>query len=160
MSAENIIKNLRVLWRADRIIAEIQLRRIVVGLAAKLFAALFAAFGLLMLELAAYFALIQVWTAIAATVALGLFNFLLAGAILLIASGKAGGDREHDVAMALHNSAVETLQLQARSFETARLSTHGLEAILPALIVPAISLLVKTLRRSSSQSSFGESPQK
>jgi hypothetical protein len=160
VSAESIIKNLRVLWRADRIIAEIQLRRMVVGLAAKAFAALFAAFGLLMLELAAYFALIQVWTAIAAAVALGLFNFVLAGVILLIAGGKTGGDREHDVAMALHNSAVETLQLQARSFETARLSAVGLEAILPTLIVPAVSLLVKTLSRSKSRPGSGESPQK
>lgn len=159
MNAEGIIKNLRVLWRADRIIAEIQLRRMLVGFAAKAFAALFAAFGLLMLELAAYFALIQIWTAIAAAIALGLFNLLLAGLILLIASGTTGGGREHEVAMALHNSAVETLQLQARSFETGRLSAAGFEAILPTLIVPAISLLVKTLRRSKSRPSLGESPQ-
>jgi hypothetical protein len=150
VSAENIIRSLRVLWRADRIIAEIQLRRIAVGLAAKAFAALFAAFGVLMLELAAYFALIQVWTAIAAAVALGLFNFLLTGLILLVTSGKADGGRDYEMAMALHNSAVETLQLQVRSFDAARSSTHGLEALLPALIVPAITLLVKTFRRPAS----------
>jgi hypothetical protein len=153
VSVENIIKNLRVLWRADRIIAEIQLRRMVVGLAARAFAALFAAFGLLMLELAAYFALIQVWTAIAAAVALGLFNFLLAGVILLIASGKGSGGREHEMAMALHNSAVETLQLQVRSLEAPRFSALGIETILPTLIVPAIGLLVKTLKRSASRPS-------
>lgn len=151
MSAEGVIRNLRVLWRADRILAEIQLRRMVVGVAAKAFAALFAAFGLLMLELAAYFALVQVWTAIAAAIALGLFNLLLAGLIVLIAGGSAnGGGREYEMAMALHNSAVETLQLQVRSFEAARFSTHGLELILPGLIVPAITLLVKTFRRSTS----------
>lgn len=148
MSAESIVKNLRVLWRADRIIAEIQMRRMAVGLAAGVFAALFAAFGVMMLELAAYFALVQVWTAITAAVLLGVFNFLLAGLILLVAKGKGSGGREHDMAMALHNSAVETLQLQVRAFDTARSSAHGLEAVLPALIVPAISLLVKTLRRS------------
>ena len=151
MSAESIISNLRVLWRADRIIAEIQLHRMVVGLAAKVFAALFAAFGVLMLELAAYFALVQIWTAIAAAVLLGACNFVLAALILLIARGRAGSSRDYDMAMTLHNSAVETLQLQVRSFEFARPSAHGLETFLPALIVPAITLLVKTLRRSASR---------
>jgi hypothetical protein len=147
VSVEHIIKNLRVLWRADRIIAEIQLRRMLVGLVTKVFAALFAAFGLLMLELAAYFALIQIWTAIAAAVVLGAFNLLLAALILGVASRKAANSGEHDVALALHTSAVETLQLQARSFDAARSPVHGLEAILPSLIVPAVGLLVKSLRQ-------------
>ena len=153
MSAEGIIKNLRVLWRADRIIAEIQLRRMLMGLMAKGFAALFAAFGILMLELAAYFALVQVWTAIAAAVALGAFNLLLAGLIVLIGGRKGRESAEYDVAMALHNSAVDTLQLQARSFETARSSTHGLETLLPSLVVPAIGLLMKSLRQRKAAAS-------
>jgi hypothetical protein len=152
VSVEHIIKNLRVLWRADRIIAEIQLRRTLVGLVARAFAALFAAFGLLMLELAAYFALIQIWTAIAAAVALGVFNLLLAGLILVVASRRGANSGEYEVAMALHASAVETLQLQARSFDAARSPTHGLEAILPSLVAPAIGLLVKSLRRRQAPS--------
>jgi hypothetical protein len=152
VNVEGIIRNLRVLWRADRIIAEIQLHRILVGVVAKAFAALFAAFGIPMFELAAYFALIQIWSAIAAALALGLFNLLLAGLIVLIAAAKTSGGREYETAMALHNSAMETLQLQARSFETGRSSTYGLETLLPALIVPAIGLLVKTLKRSATRS--------
>lgn len=147
MSIEHIIKNLRVLWRADRVIAEIQLRRLLEGIVARAFAALFAAFGLLMLELAAYFALVQFWSAIAAAVALGAFNLLLAGLILLVASRKQANGSEYDLAMALHTSAVETLQSQARSFEAARSPMYGLETILPSLVVPAIGLLVKSLRQ-------------
>jgi hypothetical protein len=150
MSAENVIRSLRVLWRADRILAEIQLRRMAVGLAARLFAGMFAAFGLLMMELASYFALIQITTAIIAAIVLGAFNFLIAFVIVVIAGRGTGGRREYNMAMTLHSSAIETLQLQARSFDTAR-SSHGLEAILPALIVPAIGLIVKTIRRSASQ---------
>jgi len=149
VSAENIIRSLRVLWRADRIVAEIQLRRMALGLVAKVLAGMFAAFGLLMLEFAAYFALVQITTAIIAAAALGIFNFLLAGAILLVTGRAAGGGREYDMAMALHNSAVETLQLQVRSFDTSR--SHGLEAVLPSLIVPAVGLIVKTLRKKASQ---------
>ena len=152
MSVENVIKSLQVLWRADRILAEIRLRRMAVGLVARVFAGMFAAFGLLMLELAAYFALVQVTTAIIAAVALGLFNLLLAGAIVLIAGRASEGGREHDMAMTLHNSAVETLQLQLRSLSIAR-SSHGLEAILPSLIVPAVGLVVKSLRRKAAPAS-------
>jgi len=147
VSVENIIRNLRVLWRADRIVAEIQLRRLTAGLLARAFAALFAAFGLLMLELAAYFALVQVWSAIVAAVALGAFNLLFAGLILLIAGRKGASSNEYDVAMALHSSAVEALQAQARTFDAGRSPTHGLEAILPSLVGPAIGLLVKSLRQ-------------
>lgn len=148
MSAESIIRNLGVLWRADRLIAEIRLRRMAVGLAAGVFAALFAAFGVLMLELAAYFFLVQTWTAIVAAAILGAFNFLLAGLIVLIANIRGRNSQEQDMALALHNSAIENLRLQVRSFETARSSTHGLETILPALIVPGIRLLVNTIKRS------------
>jgi hypothetical protein len=147
VSVEHVIKNLRMLWRADRIIAEIQLRRLLNGLVARAFAALFAAFGLLLLELAAYFALVQAWSAITAAITLGVFNLLLAGLILLIAGRKQADRGEYEVAMALHTSAVETLQSQARAFEAARSPMQGLETILPSIVVPAIGLLVKSLRR-------------
>lgn len=149
MSAESVVKTLRLLWRADRIIADIQLRRMAAGLAARAFAGLFAAFGILLLELAAYFALVQIWNAITATVVLGIFNFLFAGLILLIAKIRTSRGRDYETAMALHNSAVEALQLQIRSFEPVRFSS--LETFLP-LAVPAIGLLVKTLRKSASGS--------
>jgi len=60
VSTENIVKNLRVLWRTDRIIADIRMRHLLVSLGLRAFAALIAAFGLLMLELSAYFALVQI----------------------------------------------------------------------------------------------------
>ncbi len=63
MNTENIVKHLRVLWRTDRIIADIRMRHMLVGLGLRAFAALIAAFGLLMLELSAYFALVQIWSA-------------------------------------------------------------------------------------------------
>ena len=75
MNSENIVKNLRVLWRADRIIAEIRMRHMLIGLGLRAFAALIAAFGLLMLELSAYFALVQIWSAIIAAAILGGVNF-------------------------------------------------------------------------------------
>ena len=78
MNSENIVKNLRVLWRADRIIADIRMRHMLIGLGLRAFAALIAAFGLLMLELSAYFALVQIWSAIIAAAILGGVNFVIA----------------------------------------------------------------------------------
>ena len=147
MNVENLIRNLRVLWRADRIVAEIRLRRMLIGLASSIFATLFATFGVLVLELAAYFALIQYWTAIAAAVLLGVVNFLLGGLILLVASRKARDRGEFETAVALHNSATEALQSQARSFDTSRPVASGLEAVLPSLVVPAVGLVMKSLRQ-------------
>jgi 4-amino-4-deoxy-L-arabinose transferase-like glycosyltransferase len=151
MNVENLFRNLRVLLRADRIVAEIQLRRMIFGVASGIFAALFAAFGVLMLELAAYFALIQYWTAIAAAILLGVVNFALGGLTLLVASRKARDRGEFETAVALHNSAVDALQAQARSFDATRPLTSGLESILPSLVVPAIGMLVKSLRQRKAE---------
>lgn len=75
MNTENVVKHLRALWRTDRIITDIRLRHLLVGLGLRAFAALIAAFGLLMLELSAYFALVQIWSAIAAAAVLGAIKF-------------------------------------------------------------------------------------
>ena len=88
MNSENVVKQLRVLWRTDRIIAEIRMRHMLVGLGLRAFAALIAAFGLLMLELSAYFALVQIWSAISAAAILGVVNFVIA-AVLFVDRRKA-----------------------------------------------------------------------
>jgi hypothetical protein len=78
VNTENVVKNLRVLWRTDRIITDIRIRHLLISLGLRAFAALIAAFGLLMLELAAYFALVQYWNAISAAAILGTVNFVIA----------------------------------------------------------------------------------
>ena len=52
MNSENVVKHLRALWRTDRIIAEIRMRHMLVGLGLRAFAALIAAFGLSAAEIA------------------------------------------------------------------------------------------------------------
>ena len=97
MNSENVVKQLRVLWRTDRIIAEIRMRHILVGLGLRAFAALIAAFGLLMLELSAYFALAQVWSAISTAAILGVVNFVIA-AVLFVIAGRPPAGRELELA--------------------------------------------------------------
>ena len=97
MNSENVVKQLRALWRTDRIIAEIRMRHMLVGLGLRAFAALIAGFGLLMLELSAYFALVQIWSAISAAAILGVVNFVIA-AVLFVVAGRPPSGRELELA--------------------------------------------------------------
>jgi hypothetical protein len=45
VNTENVVKNLRALWRTDSIIAELRMRHLLVGLGLRAFAALTAALG-------------------------------------------------------------------------------------------------------------------
>lgn len=149
MSSDDIARNLRALWRADKIIADIRLRHMLVGLGLKAFAALIAAFGLLMFELAAYFALVQVWSAIVAAAALGAFNFVIAGIILLIAARQPAG-RDLELANEIHGTAVDALQLEAQVMQSqfSEAFRNPLNSILPSLIAPLLTIVLRSLRKT------------
>lgn len=152
MNPENVVKNLRVLWRTDRIIAEMRLRHMLVSLGLRAFAALIAAFGLLMFELAAYFALVQMLSAIVAAAMLGAVNFLIALILLLIASRRGLG-QELTLANEIHDSAIDALQGEARATQSQvnRLLHHPLEGVLP-LLVPLITAAINHLRKPATTS--------
>ncbi|SCB43113.1 hypothetical protein GA0061098_1009233 [Bradyrhizobium shewense] len=157
MNTENVVKHLRALWRTDRIIADIRLRHLLVGLGLRAFAALIAAFGLLMLELSAYFALVQIWSAIAAAAILGAVNFAIAAALFAIA-GRAPSGRDIELANEIHDTSIEALQLEARALQ-AQVSGavhHPLSTIVPVL-VPLIAIIIRNLRTSSKTSASANS---
>ncbi|MGJ4947890.1 phage holin family protein [Bradyrhizobium sp. HKCCYLS20291] len=147
MDTENALKHLRLLWRTDRVIADIRLRHLLAGAGLRAFAALIAVFGLLMLELAAYLALVQITSAVLAAAALGACNFLIS-AILLIIAARAPSGRELELANEMHSASMDALQLEARSLQTKISSAvnHPLLSLLPLLIIPMLTMLVRTLR--------------
>jgi 4-amino-4-deoxy-L-arabinose transferase-like glycosyltransferase len=149
VSTENVVKALRALWRTDRIIADIRLKHLLVSLGLRAFAALIAAFGLLMLELAAYFALVQIWSAISAAAVLGLVNFVIA-AVLFVLAGRPPSGRELELASEIHGSAVDTLQIEARAAQAqfSRMINHPLNNALPLLLAPLITIIVRSLKKS------------
>jgi len=152
VNTENVVKHLRALWRTDRIIADIRLRHMLVGLGLRAFAALIAAFGLLMLELSAYFALVQIWSAISAAAILGVVNFAIAAILFAVAARPPSG-RELELATEIHGSAVDALQLEARALQSqVSGAVHNpLNGILPLLIVPLISIIIKSLRKPAAK---------
>ncbi|MEY9186278.1 membrane protein implicated in regulation of membrane protease activity [Bradyrhizobium sp. USDA 326] len=152
MNTENIVKHLRVLRRTDRIIADIRLRHLLIGLGLRAFAALIAAFGLLMLELSAYFALVQIWSAIAAAAILGAVNFVIA-TVLFVIAGRAPSGRDIELANEIHGASIEALQVEARALQ-AQVSGavhHPLSTIVPALL-PLIAIIIKNLRTTAKTS--------
>src|SRR6202158_4510455 len=148
MNSENIVKQLRVLWRTDRIIADIRMRHMLVGLGLRAFAALIAAFGLLMLELSAYFALVQIWSAIYAAAILGAVNFVIAALLFAIAARPPSG-RELELASEIHGASVDALQIEARALQSHLSGAihNPLNGILPLLIIPLITIIVKSLKK-------------
>ena len=148
MNTENAVKHLRVLWRTDRIIADLRMRHLLVGLGLRAFAALIAAFGLLMLELSAYFGLVQVWSAISAAAILGAVNFAIAAVLFVIAARPPAG-RELELATEIHGSAADALQLEARALqsEVSGMIHHPLNGVLPLLIVPLITIIIRSLKK-------------
>jgi hypothetical protein len=149
VNTENVVKNLRVLWRTDRIITDIRMRHLLIGLGLRAFAALIAAFGLLMLELSAYFALVQIWSAISAAAILGAVNFVIA-AILFAIAAKPPAGRELELATEIHGSAVDALQIEARAMQSqfSGMVHHPLNSALPLLLVPLVTIIVKILKKS------------
>jgi hypothetical protein len=147
MNSENIVRNMRLLWRADKIIAEMRLRHMLVGLGLLAFAALISAFGLLMFEVAAYFALVNVVSAVFAAAVLGAINLVIALILAVIASRRSLG-QELTLANEIHDSAVDALQLEAQAMQSQinRLLHHPLEGVLP-LIVPLITAAISHLRK-------------
>ncbi len=147
MNSENIVRNLRLLWRADKIIAEMRLRHTLVRLGLLAFAGLISAFGLLMFELAAYFALVNVVSTVVAAAMLGAVNIVIALILVLIASRRSLG-QELTLANEIHDTAVEALQLEAQAAQSQvnRLLHHPLEGVLP-LIVPLITAAISHLRK-------------
>lgn len=147
MNTENVVKHLRALWRTDRIIADIRLRHLLVGLGLRAFAALIAAFGLLMLELSAYFALVQIWSAIAAAAILGAVNFAIATALFAIA-GRAPSGRDIELANEIHDTSIEALQLEARALQ-AQVSgaVHRPLSTIAPVLVPLIAIIIRNCGR-------------
>ncbi|MGJ5178283.1 phage holin family protein [Bradyrhizobium oligotrophicum] len=159
MDTENVAKHLRLLWRTDRVIADIRLRHLLVGLGLRAFAALIAVFGLLMLELAAYLALVQVTSAVLAAAALGACNFVIAAILLIIAAREPDG-RELELANEIHSSSMDALQLEARSLQS-RISgvvNHPLNSLIPLLIVPLATMIIRMLRSHGSSESETTNP--
>jgi hypothetical protein len=107
-----------------------------------------------MLELSAYFALVQIWSAILAAAILGAVNFAIA-AMLFVLAGRPPSGRELELAAEVHGSSIDALQLEARALQSqvSGMIHHPLNGVLPMLLVPLITIIVKSLRKPAAAAS-------
>jgi hypothetical protein len=107
------LRHLRALWRAESTIAEIKLGLLAKRSGLMALAGLIGAFGLAMLNVAAYFALAPVWGDVWALVAVAAADFVIAGILIVVANRQS---KEPEIALAgeLRDQAIEAIELDAR----------------------------------------------
>jgi hypothetical protein len=161
---DNVIRNLHVLWRADSIIADIHLRLLLKRSGLRAFAALIAAFGLLMLNVTGFFAFQQYWGPVWAAAAVSALDLVVALILGLIAA-RARPGRELELAQEVRRSALDALEAEGRVVQqelsgirdeigkirstVTQFVNHPLDAALSGLVVPLTGALVRSLRKSS-----------
>jgi hypothetical protein len=151
MNIDSLTRNLRVLWRAEKIMADIQLQHLLMRVVLFAVAALVAVMGLLMAELALFWVLKDMWSAIMAAAALAGANFALALVLVVIALWRKPG-RELEMAREVQTTAIQGLQADAQAIQGEVASFAGafrnpLESVVPALIVPLATILLKNIRK-------------
>jgi len=153
MTTSNLIGHVRLLWRTERIIAELRLKRLLTNLGLQALAAFVTACALLLFELAGYFALVQRWDAIGSAVALGCFNFLIAGAIILFALRRPTS-RELELADEIHHQALTAFEvdLQRAERESPTSVREALESAAIPMLLPLIPLVIQRLYKQRSES--------
>lgn len=148
---DRFLNNLRVLYRTERAIAEIKMRHVIARSGLNAAAGLLAVIGLLMFEVAAFYALREYWNTIAAALILGAVNFVIAAILVLIANSRKPG-RELELANEIHDNTMQALQTDARLLQADIVSfgqalRHPLDSALPSLIIPLATMLVNFLKK-------------
>ncbi|MFZ5693831.1 MAG: phage holin family protein [Pseudomonadota bacterium] len=148
---DRFLNNLRVLWRTERAIAEIKMRHVIARSGLNAAAGLLAVVGLLMFEVAGFYALREYWNTVVAALILGAVNFAIAGILVLIANSRKPG-RELELANEIHDSTMQALQTDARLLQAdiaafGQALRHPLDSALPSLIIPLATMLVNFLKK-------------
>lgn len=160
MRIEGTIRSLRIMLRANTIIAGIHGRQLAARFGITAFAALVAAFGLLMLGLALFFALEQVWGRVWAAVAVGGFNLALAVVIGVVASRLKPG-RELAIATEVRDAAADSVTGDLRAVEEdiaalAHVVRHPLDSTIAGLATPLVAMLIKAVKGSGEKAEATE----
>ncbi len=150
---QTVLRHLRVLWRAERIIAETRARVLLRRSMLYALAGLIAVFGLAMLNVAAYFYLRGLWGPIWAALAAGLGDLVIALTVVLIAFAIRPGP-ELPAALELRDMSIEGLEaelgpLQERFAWLGRAARDPFDTMLPAILIPLVTSIMRGLRKST-----------
>ena len=165
---DDLLHDFRQLQKADSIIARFWLRVIAQRFALHLFAALIAAFGLGMANVAGFYALQPPLGHILAAVIVAVVDFALALIVLAIA-GAVKPDSSIELAFEARKMTVERLQADARELKTTidelgsqlrgvkeavvGLAHNPLDAATQGILIPAALSILRGLRASKKAAS-------
>jgi hypothetical protein len=147
-----MLRDLRILWRAERIIAEAQLRLVFRRTALAAAAGLIALVGLAMLNVTGFLALAPIWGAAWAAFALALADLVIAGIVLTVALAARTGP-EYDLAIELRDLSMTELEKEFASSTKNPLGALSggsggdpLEKILPVVLMPLLTAAVRAVK--------------
>lgn len=157
---ESLVRNLRIIWRAELLIVEAKLHVALKRAGLVAFAGLVCVFGLGMLNLGAFFALEQSWGPVYAAFGVGAADLILAIFVLLWSSRLSTGP-ELDLAREVRDSGIQELERRAEhlqeDIEAVRdelfalrnsltsFARNPVEGIGASLLAPLLTMLIKSL---------------
>jgi len=155
MSTSRLVHHAHLVWRSERVIGELRLKRLLGNLGLQAFAALVLAFALLSFEVAAYFALVQVWSASGSAAILGLCNLVIAVLLMLLAMRRPAS-RELSLAREVHQDALTALTAELQQAAAPASLRTAIESAAIPLLLPLIPLVIQRLRRHKAENGAAE----
>ena len=157
-----LVRNLRILWRTEALLAEHKKNLIFRQMGLLAVAALIAVFGLAMLDLAAFFALRAYMSDAMAALCVGVANAIIAALMIAYAQNIKEGP-EMRPAREVRDMAIEDLNAEAARFQAELVSLRAdfrsmqqsfhafvknpMDAISPGALLPLITTALKALRK-------------
>ena len=147
---QTMFRDLRILWRAERIIAESQLRLAFRQTAIAAAAGLVGLLGLGMLNAAGFLALAPLWGAAWAALAIAIADLVVAGIVLAVAMSVRHGP-EHAAAVELRDLSMQELESEFAPLRNKLgVLTNGgrdpLEAMLPTILMPVLTAAIRAVK--------------
>jgi hypothetical protein len=159
---QNIIRHFHDLLHAEKLIADLRLRQFAARTFVKAFAGLVAVFGLVMLNLACFFAIENRIGNVWAAGSVGAIDFVVAG-LLMLGARTWPQPRELKLATEIQDSAMEGLAGEARQIQEqlaavrseitairtslSNVAKHPLDEALRHLIVPLAAVVARSFER-------------
>lgn len=150
---EHLIRSLKVLWRSERLLAEYQLNQATQRIQFNALAALVAVFGLVMLSIAAFFALVPYWGNALAALAVAGADLLLAVVLILYARSLRLSP-EVEMVREVRNMALNDIEEELDLVEAEIVAVkdgvkkfmhHPVDMLLPGAIGPLLNAVLKGL---------------
>jgi amino acid transporter len=151
---KRVARSLHILWRAESMLGTIRVSALLKQVGMLAFAALVGVFGVAMLDVAAFFALLPQWGHSGAALAVALGDFVLAIVVVVLAQFvKPGADVQ--MLSEVRDMALEDLEAEVAGVESAFVQArkemldmvrHPLSALAPGVLVPLLKSVVSGLR--------------